>query len=438
MVNKWSVMLLSLLLSLACVIMVSAKVSDNEFKDRQQMFNDGYSKAQNAGERDVAIRKLGETDHPGVVKTLVDKAIPRELKENEPLVLDIIAVTLGRLTDADAIKELVSSTKKTQPPGKIVLIKALSKVNTPEAQAVLLEFVSSSDSLTKIAAIDALADANPPEALDKVIDALNNKYWEVRASAINYLSRVKDDAGKQKAIDALQKRRGEEKGRMVTDITEAISKISQTAPTSAADDKDKNMTVAFFDIKIDSDVIFVVDLSLSMKMGHVKDGATRIEALQRELKNTVEMMAKSRKPLRFNIIAYSDKVQRWQENLVPISEYKDKAIKWIDELKLGDYTNIYDALEMALTGASTQKAISTSGTLSPYTICLMSDGTPNRGKYKVRDEILAAIRTLNQTRKIKINTVALGALTNEGEMLTPDAQLLRQLAEENGGVYKEF
>jgi hypothetical protein len=57
----------------------------------------------------------------------------------------------------------------------------------------------------------------------------------------------------------------------------------------------------------------------------------------------------------------------------------------------------------------------------------MSDGMPNRGKYTTPDEICKAIQTLNQTRKITINTIAVGQ----------KSPLLERLAKENNGAYVE-
>ncbi len=59
------------------------------------------------------------------------------------------------------------------------------------------------------------------------------------------------------------------------------------------------------------------------------------------------------------------------------------------------------------------------------TIFLLSDGAPGTGKYVATDDILRAVRRENQTRRIAIHCVSVGM----------DSQLLRKLAEQNGGRY---
>ncbi len=455
--TKYFLIPVLLLLGSLSGIPILAQGQDSDWKKGLQSFEEMYPKAKNVADRATAIRKLGEANHPGVVKTILETVIPKEIKENDPLLLNTVALTLGGLTDKSAVKELVAAARRTQPPDKIILINALSKINTPEAQSVLIELIRQTEPLVQIAAIDALAEANPPEALDKVIDALNSKSWEVRAGAINYLSRVKDDESKQKAAEALRKRRAKEEGRLVTDISLVLNKFSKAPTPTAEENKDPGLTIAFFNIPINSDVIFVLDISSSMSTGKIKEGLTRIEALRRELTKTLEQMAKSKKPLKLNIVAYSSFAQRWQKDFVPVSENKDKVLKWLDELQLGIGTNLYDSLELALTGGGTPtgfsigqtspsgnqpgapKVFATSGKPEPFTICFMSDGAPTGGRYRAREEILTAVRMFNQSRKIKINTVALGVGTEEKmDIMITDLELMKKLAEENDGLYKEF
>jgi hypothetical protein len=65
------------------------------------------------------------------------------------------------------------------------------------------------------------------------------------------------------------------------------------------------------------------------------------------------------------------------------------------------------------------------GYKSVDTVFLLSDGMPNEGRYEHPDNILLALRQLNQTRRIAIHTVAIGT----------DSQLLRRIASGNSGVY---
>lgn len=433
-------------------------IPDKEWKQAQAEFMDAYNKAKTPAERAIAIRKLAETDHPGIVKVLVDTVLPRELKENELLNVDIVATSLSKLSDPIAVDELITATKKTKLPEKVILIQSLGKISADGAKGLLLELLKNNDNLIKIAAIDALAELSPPEALDTVLGFMESKSWEVKVSAISYLAKLKDDEAKKKALEVLRKKLNKETGRLRNDISEAINQLM----VQTSDEGDNNKmggTFSFFDIPLEGDVVFVIDASTSME-GKNKDGKDRWDKLMEQLKQSLEVMAKAKPAVKFNIIAYSEKVGKFQDGLVPAADNKDAALKWLDSVKpgtmmapgkLGAYTNIYDAVEMALLGQSAaatqggQKIVITSGVPNPYSICLMTDGTANRGKYTVGDDILAALRILNQTRKIRINTIALDfgvseamGATGMGQMYAVDAALMEQIAKEHNGTCKKF
>ena len=423
-------------------------IPDNEWKKGQAEFMDAYTKAKTPVERAIAIRKLAEADHPDVVKIMVTTILPRELKDNELLNVDIVASSLSKLSDPAAINELTAATKKASPPEKIILIQSLGKISDEGAKSLLLELLKHNDNLIKVAAIDALADSSPLQALDVITGCLESKSWEVKVSAISYLAKIKDDETKQKALNALRPRLNKETGRLRNDISEAINHLMvQTEP---ANDK-MGGTFSFFDIPLEGDVVFVIDTSASME-GKNKEGKNRWDKLVEQFTQSLEVMAKAKPPVKFNVVAYAEKIGKFKDGLVDAAQNKDAALKWLDSVKpggmmtpgkLGGYTNIYDAVEMALVGQSTaaqgQKIVITSGVPSPYTICLMTDGKANRGKYKESDDILAALRILNQTRKIRINTIALDfGVSETGPMYAVDAELMERIANEHYGTCVKF
>ncbi|MBI5779784.1 MAG: HEAT repeat domain-containing protein [Planctomycetes bacterium] len=437
---------------------IFSAIPDKEWKQAQAEFLDEYNKAKTSVERAIAIRKLAETDHPGIVKVLIDTVLARELKENELLNIDIVASSLSRLSDPIAVDELITATKKTKLPEKIILIQSLGKISADGAKPLLLELLKNSDNLVKIAAIDALAESSPPEALDIITGCLESKAWEVKVSAISYLAKLKDDEAKQKALNVLRPRLNKETGRLRNDISEAINQLMVQTGTEGDNKNKMGGTFSFFDIPLEGDVVFVIDTSTSME-GKNKDGKDRWDKLVEQLKQSLEVMAKAKPAVKFNIIAYSERVGKFQDALVPVAENKEAAFKWLDGVKpgtmqapgkLGAYTNIYDAVEMSLLGQSTaasqgQKIVITSGVPNPYTICLMTDGTANRGKYTNPDDILAALRILNQTRKIRINTIALDfgvaeamGASGMGQMYGVDAALMEQIAKEHNGTCVKF
>lgn len=429
---------------------IFSAIPDADWKKEQMVFQADYTKAKTPAERAIAIRKLSETDHPGIVKVLIDTVLSRELKEGELLNVDIVATCLSKLSDPIAVDELIAAIKKAKLPEKVILIQSLGKISGDGAKGLLLELLKNNDNLIKVAAIDALAESSPAEALDTVLGLLESKSWEVKVSAIGYLAKLKDEEARQKALNTLSPRLNKETGRLRNDISEAINQLK--TQTGNPDDTNKmGGTFSFFDIPLEGDVIFVIDTSTSME-GKNKDGLNRWDKLVEQLKASIEMMAKAKPAVKLNIIAYAEKVGKFQPGLVPVAENKEAAIKWLDTIKpgtmqapgkLGAYTNIYDAVEAALVGQSTavegQKIVITSGVPNPYTICLMTDGKANRGKYTVADDILAALRILNQTRKIRINTIALDfGVSETGVMYAVDAELMERIAAEHKGSCVKF
>lgn len=424
-------------------------IPDADWKKEQSKFNDAYTKAKTPAGRAIAIRKLAEVDHPGAVKTLIETALPKEINENELLNIDIIAVSLGKLSDPEAVSELIAAAQKVKLPEKAALIQALGKISNDGARKLLIELLDHKDNLVKIVSIDALAQSAPAEALDPIIAMLESKSWEVKVSAINYLAGLQDDEAKKKALEALRPRLNKETGRLRNDVSEAINQLMLQSESS---ENKMGGTFSFFDIPLEGDVVFVIDVSTSME-GKNKDGVSRWDNLLEQFKQSIEMMAKAKPAVKFNVIAYGEKIEKFQPGLVGAAESKEAVFKWIDKIKpgnmnapgkLGAYTNIYDAVEAALvsqaSSSDNQKIVITSGVPNPYSICLMTDGKANRGKYKEPDEILAALRILNQTRKIRINTISLdlGVAEVGGAMFAVDTELMEKIAADHKGTCKKF
>ncbi|MEW6027357.1 MAG: HEAT repeat domain-containing protein [Planctomycetota bacterium] len=455
--KKYLVLVL-LICGLMLVNYLFSAIPDNDWKKELATFTDAYGKAKTPSERAIAIRKIAEADHPGVVRVLAGTALPKELKENELLNVDIVATALSKLSDPAAIDELVATAKKAATAEKVILIRAMGRISNEGVGKLLLELLKNNDNLVKAAAIDALSESLPAEALDTILGFLDSKSWEVKVSAVYYLAKLTDEEAKSKALNILRTRLPKETGRIRNDMGEAINQLSLNS--DPANDK-MGGTFSFFDIPLEGDVVFVLDASASME-GKNKDGINRWDKLVEQFKLSVEMMAKAKPAVKFNIVGYAERVGKFKDGLVPVAENKEAAIKWLDSIKpggmmapgkLGGLTNIYDAVEMALIGQSAagsgdgQKIVITSGVPNAYTICLMTDGkaSKDKGKYSNPDDILAALRILNQTRKIRINTIALDlgvAEANDasgmGAMFSVDAELMERIANEHHGTCKKF
>jgi hypothetical protein len=117
---------------------------------------------------------------------------------------------------------------------------------------------------------------------------------------------------------------------------------------------------------------------------------------------------------RVNVVLFDTEVESWKKSLVPLTDQNRGALKaFLEKQSPKGMTNLYDGLEAALLVDEVD------------TIFLLSDGAPTAGTYRDAGLILAAVRRLNQTRRIAIHAVAIGH----------DSDLLRRLCEENGGRY---
>jgi hypothetical protein len=182
----------------------------------------------------------------------------------------------------------------------------------------------------------------------------------------------------------------------------------------------------------------------------------RIDAAKRELVNTIYNIDSS---VCFTVIFFATPVKIWKDALVPATiQNKISAIEEIDkQIPLpmpNGKTATFDALEMAYTigeqGKDGKKTVpDKNGGVADQiggadTIFLVTDGVPTAGKIVNRPDIIKEIEKINAIRRIKINTVGVGApkgvpanllKTNPMSAFLPDSQFLTDLANITGGVF---
>ena len=214
-------------------------------------------------------------------------------------------------------------------------------------------------------------------------------------------------------------------------------------------------------------VVFILDISGSMEniaeknvKGEVINNATNYAAdkassavsktiggeagniagnlLNKKVKKSVTKLQKARKKLipaikglsettMFNVIVFENGVKVWRKKLVPATKTnKLEAQAYIEALKAGGGTNIYDAVKTAFDFAGNGAKDSTI-TLNVETIFLLSDGAPSAGPVKNPNDIRKDIKTWNPLQRIKIHSIGLGEDCDE--------EFMRGLAEDNGGIY---
>jgi len=145
----------------------------------------------------------------------------------------------------------------------------------------------------------------------------------------------------------------------------------------------------------------------------VKDGkAMKIDILKKEM---TRLLKKLPADTFLNMISFDATFRPWQKALQPLKgKGRAKALSYVARITTGSGTNVFDTLEFALKDKRVD------------TIYLLTDGLPTRGRLTAPEAILTEIKLLNRTRGVTIHTIAFGAESN----------LLRQLAEQNGGQYR--
>ena len=199
----------------------------------------------------------------------------------------------------------------------------------------------------------------------------------------------------------------------------------------------------FYGLQIRSNrVLFIVDVSFSMDEPADEDpNLKKIDVAKRELKRAIQALPNGGT---FGLIFFSHKTYQQPDRqlaeegkdlkidfgpgLVEVTaKNKGRALEWIDSVRTGASTNIYDPLELAFKYGRDPDVIKECGKLAPDTIFLVSDGAPTSGKFTDVEVIQEHVKGWNRTGRITVNTIGVGK--------DQDIAFLRALAEDNGGRY---
>lgn len=160
--------------------------------------------------------------------------------------------------------------------------------------------------------------------------------------------------------------------------------------------------------------------------------------LNKKVKKSVTKLQKARKKLipaikglpettMFDVIVFENGVKLWKKKLVPATKAnKLQAQTFIEALKAGGGTNIYDAVKSAFDLAGDGAKDSTIA-LNVETIFLLSDGAPSSGPVTNPDGIRTDVKKWNLLQRVKIHSIGLGDDCDE--------KFMRGIAEDNGGIY---
>ena len=347
------------------------------------------------------LRALAVEEEPAPQAALVEafadlpaEAVARPLSrlafsDPDPRVGALAAQALGRVPGEGALRALLALSGTTRPwPVQAAVVLSLGLRDAPEAVDRALAALRAGDPAVSAAAREAGAallgeDLGPdPEE------------WDARWA---------------------ESRAGWKRGIPLRPPGEVQEAPAVSAPAPAPESRS---VARFYDIPVlGGRVAFVLDCSQSM-------WGPKMEAAQAEAGAAVKGL---RSGQRFGVVLFNERAWTWREDLVPASP----ALKWafvrtLPDLPTKSYTNIHDSLERAFGWVGEGRwAVADPPGLDE--VFFLTDGLPNRGRLKDPDGIAAAARGWNARARVRLHCVAVGERSAQ--------DLLRRLAEENGGAF---
>ncbi len=395
-------------------------------------------KAKETPVRALAAQILAGISLPRVTEALLARA----RREKDTAVLVALLEALGDQGSEKAADLLLKQAKRRKSEVREAAIRALARLGLDHARVrtFFLSLLTSKRWEDRVLAIDAAAAAGDPKLCAKVIPSLGHDRHQVRIAAAEALALLRCPA----AIEPLIARLEEEEEVRVTDtIATALYQITgmnlyDDAPTwrkwwkaegarfevpetvrDLPAEGAGGTRAGFYGIPVRSGrVIFVIDQSGSMSAEDPRPATTgapsgnRLDVAIKEVLGAVKGMHDRDY---VNVVLFHTTIHAWQKTGLQRLTSKNRSAlsKHLGQQKPTGGTNLYDGLELALQDEDVD------------TIFLLSDGVPGSGRYVARDDILRAVKRLNQTKRVAVNTVSIGR----------DSELLRLLAEQNGGKY---
>jgi hypothetical protein len=197
-------------------------------------------------------------------------------------------------------------------------------------------------------------------------------------------------------------------------------------------------------------VLFILDLSRSMTFAMdnpppaTKDSpklSTRLDYAKRELISAMDQIAPN---AFFNLITFNGnpKCKVWSKDMVPATEHnRTRFRKYVGELDGEGGTNLWSALEEGLKLKS--MVYGNRYETNVDELFVLSDGAPSQGDVLDPAEILRLVKECNRFSGLRINTVFISSNSEEERSQPPmpwmkdidAAQLMKRMAEENGGKF---
>jgi Mg-chelatase subunit ChlD len=180
-------------------------------------------------------------------------------------------------------------------------------------------------------------------------------------------------------------------------------------------------------------IAFLIDTSGSMekpaasgpttgRRGRANDGS-RLDAAKEQLLLAAQAMAPN---TQFQVVTFADRARAWTSTPIKSGPASVRSLtELLSRLRPHGATNLFDGLVQALQLDQRRHGDATLPRIDE--LFVLSDGEPNAGQVQARDDLLELVREANKYAKVRIHCVFTG--NGNGH------ELLRALAEQNGGVF---
>jgi len=168
----------------------------------------------------------------------------------------------------------------------------------------------------------------------------------------------------------------------------------------------------------------VGDMAGNLLKKKVKKSLTKLQKARKELIPAIKGLPEDAV---FDVIIFENTVRVWKSDMTEATKSnKLKAQTYLETLKAGGGTNIYDALKKAfdMAGDNVNDSVKP---VQVQTVFLLSDGAPSSGPETNPDAIREAVKKWNPYHRITIHTIGLGKDCDENFM--------KGLAADNNGIY---
>ena len=360
---------------------------------------------------------LGEQRREGAAK-----ALWKLLRSDDSAVLHATIVALGRIMGADDKwqERLFDLAGHKDPIARMGAAISLAELRTADAKEVLHGMLADSDRRVRIEAVQQVGNLRRKESVPILIERLEQEEGRIRQDIARVL----------RLVTGLDHGMSRSRWKAWWDAEGAGFALPTYAQAAAAekeriDRRRSNESIAtFYGLQVVSDrVCFILDTSGSMataakpRPGRTSSregaGTTRLTVAQDELARTLTAFPDGDS---FNVVFFESVVRRWSNELQEMDpRQREDALGFVQAQKAAGGTALFDALVIAMEDELVD------------TIYVLTDGDPSAGRITDPPQLRAEIARMNATRKVQINTIAIGQ----------SSPLLRGLAADSGGEYRE-